>query len=104
MGRVRWYMQRGYSFGSMNSDHAGASSPSRTPGSARTKVSARSCRPLSQGAEFQPEEDIESLKASGARLAQKYVCEALPAIAPAAVEVPFSCTIAGVAVRGIADI
>src|SRR5262249_26315482 len=40
----------------------------------------------------------------GARLAQKYVCEALPAIEPAAVEVPFSGTIAGVAVRGIADI
>src|SRR5215471_2553814 len=57
-----------------------------------------------EGAEFQPEEDIESLKASGARLAQKYVCEALPAIEPAAVEVPFAGTIAGVAVRGIADI
>jgi hypothetical protein len=42
--------------------------------------------------------------ASGARLAQKYVCEALPAIQPAAVEVPFAGAIAGVAVRGIADI
>src|SRR5215472_7427825 len=40
----------------------------------------------------------------GARLAQKYVCEAMPAIEPAAVEVPFAGRIAGVAVRGIADI
>src|SRR5215472_16941894 len=43
-----------------------------------------------EGAEFQPEEDIDALKASGARLAQKYVCETLPAIQPAAVEVPIS--------------
>ena len=57
-----------------------------------------------EGAEFQADEDIDLFKLSGARLAQKYVCEALPAIAPAAVEVPFSGTIAGVAVRGIADI
>src|SRR5215831_3795036 len=57
-----------------------------------------------EGAEFQADEDIDALKASGARLAQKYVCEALPAIAPAAVEVPFAGAIAGVAVRGIADI
>src|SRR5262249_9527863 len=57
-----------------------------------------------EGAEFQADEDIDALKASGARLAQKYVCEALPAIEPAAVEVPFSGAIAGVAVRGIADI
>ena len=57
-----------------------------------------------EGAEFQAEEDIDAVKASGARLAQKYVCEALPAIAPAAVEVLFAGTIAGVPVRGIADI
>src|SRR5215471_1849583 len=54
--------------------------------------------------EFQADEDIDALKASGARLAQKYVCEALPAIKPAAVEAPFSGAIAGVPVRGIADI
>src|SRR5215467_2811301 len=57
-----------------------------------------------EGAEFQADEDIDALKASGARLAQKYICEALPAIEPAAVEAPFSGAIAGVAVRGIADI
>jgi len=57
-----------------------------------------------EGAEFQPDEDIDALKAAGAGLAQKYVCEALPAIEPAAVEVPFSGIIAGVAVRGIADL
>ena len=56
-----------------------------------------------EGAEFRAG-DVESLKASGARLAHKYVTEALPAIEPAAVEVPFSGTIADVPVRGIADL
>ena len=55
-------------------------------------------------AEFQEGEDIDALQSSGARLAQRYVAEALPAIEPAAAEVPFSGTIAGIAVRGIADI
>src|SRR5215472_13478636 len=57
-----------------------------------------------EGGEFATDEDIDALKASGAQLAQKYVCEALPAIEPAGVEVPFSGTIAGVAVRDIADL
>ena len=57
-----------------------------------------------EGAEFAASDDVEDLKASGARLAGKYIAEALPEIEPAAVEVPFSGVIAGVAVRGIADI
>jgi RecB family exonuclease len=57
-----------------------------------------------EGAEFAPDDDIEALKASGARLGQKYLAEAAPAIEPAAVEVPISGKIAGVPVRGIADI
>jgi RecB family exonuclease len=57
-----------------------------------------------EGAEFQAGEDIEALKTSGARLAGKYIAEALPAVEPAAVEVPFSGTIRGVPVHGIADI
>jgi CRISPR/Cas system-associated exonuclease Cas4 (RecB family) len=57
-----------------------------------------------ESAQFQACEDVEGLKASGARLAQKYVAEALPETEPAAVEVPVSGTIAGVPVRGIADI
>src|SRR5215831_10645992 len=52
-----------------------------------------------EGAEFQADEDIDALKASGARLAQKYLTEAIPAIEPAAVEVPFSGIIARLAVR-----
>ena len=62
-----------------------AARPRRVRSSRRTRISTRS-------------------SLSGARLAQKYVCEAVPAIAPAAVEVPFAGAIAGVAVRGIADI
>jgi hypothetical protein len=57
-----------------------------------------------EGAEFRPEEDIEALKASGARLAHKYLAETAPGIEPAAVEVPISGPIAGVPVRGIADL
>ena len=57
-----------------------------------------------EGAEFAADDDVEALKASGARLAHKYLAEAAPAIKPAAVEVPISGTIAGVPVRGIADI
>jgi hypothetical protein len=57
-----------------------------------------------EGAGFRADEDVEALKVSGARLANKYITEALPAIEPAAVELPFSGVIAGVAVRGIADI
>src|SRR5215472_4397465 len=57
-----------------------------------------------EGAEFQDYDDIEALKGSGARLAQKYLTEALPGIEPAAVEIPVTGTIAGVPVRGIADI
>ena len=51
-----------------------------------------------EGGEFRSDDDVESLKAS------KYLTEALPPIEPAAVEVPFSGTIAGVPVRGIADL
>ena len=58
----------------------------------------------SEGAEFAAHEDVESLKASGAVLATKYLEEAAPNITPAAVEVPLSGTINGVNVRGIADI
>src|SRR5215831_12244046 len=57
-----------------------------------------------EGAEFQADEDIDALKASGARLAHKYLAEAAPAIEPAAVEAPIFGTIAGVTVRGIADL
>jgi putative RecB family exonuclease len=57
-----------------------------------------------EGAEFAAHDDVEALKASGARLAHKYLAEAAPAIEPAAVEVPLSGAIAGVPVRGIADI
>jgi CRISPR/Cas system-associated exonuclease Cas4 (RecB family) len=57
-----------------------------------------------EGAEFAADDDVEALKASGARLAHKYLTEAVPAIEPAAVEVPVSGTIAGVSVRGIADL
>jgi RecB family exonuclease len=53
---------------------------------------------------FQQDEDVDELKASGAVLARKYLDEALPALDPVAVEVPVSGTIAGVAVRGIADL
>jgi hypothetical protein len=56
------------------------------------------------GAEFQEYDDIEVLKSSGVRLAEKYVAEALPGIEPAGVEIPVSGTIAGVPVCGIADI
>ena len=55
-------------------------------------------------AEFAADDDVEDLKASGARLAHKYLAEAAPAIEPAAVEVPVSGSIAGVPVRGIIDI
>jgi RecB family exonuclease len=55
-------------------------------------------------AEFATSDDVEDLKASGARLAHKYLAEAAPAIEPVAVEVPISGTIAGVPVRGIIDI
>src|SRR5262249_48054584 len=41
---------------------------------------------------------------SGARLAHKYLAEAAPSIEPASVEVPVSGPIAGVPVRGIADL
>jgi hypothetical protein len=57
-----------------------------------------------EGAEFAADDDVEALKASGARLAHKYLTEAVPAIEPAAVEVPVSGKTAGIAVRGIADI
>ena len=57
-----------------------------------------------EGAEFAAHENVESLKASGAALATKYLTDAAPAIEPAAVEVPLSGAINGVAVRGIADI
>ena len=57
-----------------------------------------------EGAEFAADDDVEGLKDSGARLAHKYLAEAAPAIKPAAVEVPISGTIAGIPVRGIADI
>jgi CRISPR/Cas system-associated exonuclease Cas4 (RecB family) len=57
-----------------------------------------------EGAEFAAFEDIDALKRSGEALAAKYIAEAAPAIEPAAVEVPFTGEIAGVAVRGIADI
>src|SRR5215471_17435514 len=57
-----------------------------------------------EGAEFAAVDDVEDVKASGARLAAKYITDALPAIEPTAVEVPFSGVIAGVAVRRIADI
>jgi CRISPR/Cas system-associated exonuclease Cas4 (RecB family) len=57
-----------------------------------------------EGAEFAADDDVEALKASGARLAHKYLADAAPAIEPAAVEVPVSGTIAGVPVRGIADL
>ncbi len=58
----------------------------------------------SAGIEFANYENVESLKASGAALATKYLTEAAPAIEPAAVEVPLIGAINGVAVRGIADI
>lgn len=57
-----------------------------------------------EGAEFGAFENIESLKSSGMALATKYLTEVAPAIEPAAVEVPLSGVINGVAVRGIADI
>ena len=57
-----------------------------------------------EGAEFAADDDVEALKASGARLTHKYLTEAVPAIEPAAVEVPVSGKTAGIAVRGIADI
>ena len=57
-----------------------------------------------EGAEFATFDDVEGLKTSGAKLAQKYIAEAVPAIEPAAVEFPLYGTIAGVPVRGIADI
>ena len=55
-------------------------------------------------AEFATSDDVEDLKASGARLAHKYLAEAAPAIEPVAVEVPVTGTIADVPVRGIIDI
>src|SRR6516225_3626651 len=58
----------------------------------------------SADAEFAAGENVESLKESGHALAAKYLREAAPEIRPAAVEVPISGTIAGVPVRGIADI
>lgn len=57
-----------------------------------------------EGAEFASYENVESLKASGAALAEKYLTEAAPSIEPAAVEVPLFGLINGVAVRGIADV
>jgi CRISPR/Cas system-associated exonuclease Cas4 (RecB family) len=57
-----------------------------------------------EGAEFQQFDDIEALKGSGARLTHKWIHEAAPAVQPAAVEQPFAGEIAGVRVRGIADI
>ena len=57
-----------------------------------------------EGAEFAADNDVEALKASDARLAHKYLTEAVPAIEPVAVEVPVSGMTAGIAVRGIADI
>jgi RecB family exonuclease len=57
-----------------------------------------------EGAEFKSDEDVEALKASGAKLAEKYLREAAPAITPVAVEMPVAGEIAGVAVRGIVDI
>jgi CRISPR/Cas system-associated exonuclease Cas4 (RecB family) len=57
-----------------------------------------------EGAEFAAHEDVEALKASGAQLVDKYLCEAAPKIQPLAVEVPVSGEIAGVKVRGIIDI
>jgi RecB family exonuclease len=57
-----------------------------------------------EGAEFAADDDVEALKASSARLARKYLAEAAPSIEPAAVEVPVSGTIAGIPVRGIADL
>src|SRR5262245_21178000 len=57
-----------------------------------------------EGAEFAAYEDIEGLKSSGRKLATKYLAEAAPTIDPAAVEVPISGVIAGIPVRGIADI
>src|SRR5262245_10161371 len=57
-----------------------------------------------EGAEFHAFDDIEALKASGALLTHKYIREAVPAMEPAAVETPFAGEIAGVRVRGMADI
>jgi RecB family exonuclease len=59
---------------------------------------------VSADAEFAATENVESLKESGHTLASKYLREAAPEIKPVAVEVPISGTIAGVPVRGIADI
>ena len=58
----------------------------------------------SADAEFAAGEGVESLKESGHALASKYLREAAPEIKPVAVEVPVSGKIAGVPVRGIADI
>jgi RecB family exonuclease len=58
----------------------------------------------SSDAEFAAGENVESLKETGHALASKYLREAAPEIRPAAVEVPVSAEIAGIPVRGIADI
>ena len=58
----------------------------------------------SDGAAFQVDENVDELKASGAVLARKYLEEALPQINPVAVEIPLAGTIAGIPVRGIADL
>jgi RecB family exonuclease len=58
----------------------------------------------SADAEFAAGENVESLKESGHALASKYLRKAAPEIRPVAVEVPVSGEIAGVPVRGIADI
>jgi CRISPR/Cas system-associated exonuclease Cas4 (RecB family) len=57
-----------------------------------------------EGAEFQPYEDVEQLKRSGAALAEKWLAEAGPFVQPAAVELPVMGVIGGVPVRGIVDL
>lgn len=57
-----------------------------------------------EGAEFNAFDDVDQLKRSGLVLTAKYLAEAAPAIEPAGVQVAFSGVIAGVPVRGIADI
>ena len=57
-----------------------------------------------ENAEFHAYDDIEGLKASGALMTHKYLREVAPTIEPAALEAPFAGEIAGVRVRGVADI
>jgi RecB family exonuclease len=59
---------------------------------------------VTETTEFADHENVDSLKASGATLAGKYLREAAPQINPIAVEVPVCGEIAGVRVRGIIDI